>query len=106
VSVAAFPAGEVADVGDYLGRYRPRFYASGYSLTYSYMIEVQAGGLRVERRELAAEALGDDAIPLAGTPTWVVTRDDDPDAGALYSSTSRRDALDSFRRLVVGPVAP
>jgi hypothetical protein len=101
VSAAAFPAGDAADVGDYLGRYRIRYYANGYQLTYEYavMVEDAGAGMQVEYRVLAAEAMNGDAVALAGVPTWVVTRTADPDP-AISEHASMREALAAYRALL------
>ena len=38
LNAAAFPAGDPADVVEYLGRYRARYYANGYSLVYDFIV--------------------------------------------------------------------
>jgi hypothetical protein len=99
VSAAAFPAEQPAEVAEYLGRYRTRYYANGYALTYEYVVmaEDADAGLQVEYRQLAAEALGDDVAPLAGVPTWVITHTDDPDGRPVSEHAERRDALATHR---------
>ncbi len=63
---------------------------------------VEAGGLQVEYRALAGEAVGDDdAVALAGTPTWVVTRSADPDRQPVSEHAERREALAAYRALLV-----
>ena len=98
MSAAAFPAGTPAEVGDYLGRYRTRYYANGYTLTYEFAVAVEdeAAGLRSERRVLASEALGDDVVPLAGVPTWVVTRSANPDSQPISEHPEARQALAAY----------
>src|SRR4051794_10744038 len=70
MSAAAFPAKRPDEVAEYLGRYRTRYYANGYSLTYEFVVfaEDADAGLQVEYRTVAAEARGDDAVALAGVP--------------------------------------
>jgi hypothetical protein len=102
MSAAAFPAERPDEVAEYLGRYRTRYYADGYQLTYEYAVVAEADGLRVEHRQLASEALGDDAVPLAGVPVWVVTTVEHPDAGAFHASEQRREALAVYVTALAG----
>ncbi len=93
MSAAAFPAGTPTEVAEYLGRYRTRYYANGYALTYEYAVMAESDGVQVEYRQLASEAMGDEAMPLAGTPTWVVTRTTDPDGQVIDEAPDARGAL-------------
>ena len=63
-------------------------------------VEDEAAGLRIERRQLASEALGDDVAALAGTPTWVVTRSADPDGQPISEHPEAREALAVYRALL------
>jgi hypothetical protein len=44
------------------------------------VVEDADAGLQVEYRALASESVGDDAVPLAGVPTGVITHSADPTA--------------------------
>ncbi len=103
---AAVRVGDPVEVLEYLGRYRVRYYPHGFALGYEFSVAIEADGLRVELRQLAVEALGDDALQLRRAAEWVVTSTADPDGGVLSVHSTAHAAVDAYRAAIGQAVEP